>query len=230
MPPGKSALSCVMIRFHEVSKRYRQGTREVSALDCVSHVVEREEFVAIMGPSGSGKSTFLHLAAGLDLPSSGELYINDLPTHRMSDDELTRLRREKIGLVFQFFNLIPTLSVLENAALPLLVAGRRLAAVRPTVEAVLDRVGLAKRLSHVPEELSGGEIQRVAIARALVGDPEFLLADEPTGNLDSATGKEILTLLREVSAKRTILMVTHDPVAAAVAHRTLHIKDGKIVA
>jgi putative ABC transport system ATP-binding protein len=217
-----------MIQFRDVRKLYAQGTREVAALDGVTTTIERGEFVAVMGPSGSGKSTFLHLAAGLDLPSAGELYIDGAATHAMDDDALTRLRRDRVGLVFQFFNLIPTLTVLENAALPLLVAGKRLAAVRAKAEALLDRVGLRTRLEHVPEELSGGEIQRVAIARALVGDPEVLLADEPTGNLDSAAGQSILALLKDVAAGRTIVMVTHDPGAAAVAQRTIHLKDGRL--
>jgi putative ABC transport system ATP-binding protein len=181
-----------------------------------------------MGPSGSGKSTFLHLAAGLDLPSSGELFVDGQPTHAMDDDELTLLRRHRVGLVFQFFNLVPTLTVLENAALPLLVAGQRLRAVRAKVEGILARLGLADRLQHAPDELSGGEIQRTAIARALVTDPEVLLADEPTGNLDSVTGGEILRLLHEAAAGRTVVMVTHDPAAAATAQRQIHLRDGRL--
>src|SRR5438552_3526006 len=152
-----------MIRFLDVSKVYAQGAREVRALANVTCTIERGEYVAVMGKSGSGKSTFLHLAAGLDLPSSGELFVDGAATHAMSDDELTRLRRDRVGLVFQFFNLVPTLSVLENAALPLLVAGRRLHAVRAQTEAILERLGLRQRASHLPDELSGGEIQRVAI-------------------------------------------------------------------
>jgi putative ABC transport system ATP-binding protein len=218
-----------MIRFQDVTKLYAQGGRQVTALANVTHTIERGEFVAVMGPSGSGKSTFLHLAGGLDLPTSGELFVDGAPTHAMNDDELTLLRRHRVGLVFQFFNLVPTLTVLENAALPLLVSGQRLAAVRGKAEAILERVGLRHRLEHAPDELSGGEIQRVAIARALVTGPDVLLADEPTGNLDSATGREILALLADAAKDRTIVMVTHDAVAAGTAQRQIHLRDGRIV-
>jgi putative ABC transport system ATP-binding protein len=217
-----------MIRFQDVSKTYTQGARQVHALANVTHTIERGEFVAVMGPSGSGKSTFLHLAAGLDLPTSGQLFVDGEPTHAMSDDELTHLRRNRTGLVFQFFNLVPTLTVLENTALPLLIAGHRLATVRARAEALLERVGLRDRLTHLPEELSGGEIQRVAIARALVTDPQVLLADEPTGNLDSATGSEILALLAATSKQRTVVMVTHDAKAAAIAARRIELRDGRL--
>ena len=217
-----------MIRFLDVCKTYTQGARQVQALSHVTHTIERGEFVAVMGPSGSGKSTFLHLAAGLDLPSSGELFLDGAATHAMNDDELTRLRRDRTGLVFQFFNLVPTLSVLENAALPLLVAGARLPAVRSRVEGILERVGLRERLTHLPDELSGGEIQRVAIARALANQPEVLLADEPTGNLDSATGDEILRLLADAARQCTVVMVTHDAKAAAVAQRRIELRDGRL--
>jgi putative ABC transport system ATP-binding protein len=217
-----------MIRFQDVSKVYSQGARQVHALQHVTHTIERGEFVAVMGPSGSGKSTFLHLAAGLDLPTSGELYVDGAATHAMNDDELTHLRRDHTGLVFQFFNLVPTLTVLENTALPLLVAGHRLAAVRHRAEALLERVGLRARLSHLPDELSGGEIQRVAIARALVTEPKVLLADEPTGNLDSATGAEILELLAATAKERTVVMVTHDARAAGIAARRIELRDGRL--
>ncbi len=217
-----------MIRFHDVSKSYTQGARQVEALAHVTHTIARGEFVAVMGPSGSGKSTFLHLAAGLDLPTAGELFIDGAATHTMNDDELTHLRRDRVGLVFQFFNLVPTLTVLENTALPLLIAGHRLAAVRSRAEALLERVGLRDRLPHLPEELSGGEIQRVAIARALVTDPEVLLADEPTGNLDSTTGGEILALLAATAKERTVVMVTHDARAAAIAQRRIELRDGRL--
>ena len=217
-----------MIRFHDVTKVYAQGAREVTALADVSCTIERGEFVAVTGKSGSGKSTFLHLAAGLDLPSSGELFLAGEPTHAMSDDQLTALRRERVGLVFQFFNLVPTLSVLENAALPLLLAGRRLQTVRTRIEALLEQVGLCGRQAHLPDELSGGEIQRVAIARALAIDPEVLLADEPTGNLDSATGGAILALLRETARARTVVIVTHDAAAAAAAARQIRLQDGRV--
>jgi putative ABC transport system ATP-binding protein len=217
-----------MIRFQDVSKTYTQGARRIQALANVTHTIERGEFVAVMGPSGSGKSTFLHLAAGLDLPSSGQLFVDGEATHAMSDDELTFLRRNRTGLVFQFFNLVPTLTVLENTALPLLIAGHRLAAVRARAEALLERVGLRDRLPHLPDELSGGEIQRVAIARALVTDPQVLLADEPTGNLDSTTGGQILALLAEAGRERTVVMVTHDSKAAAIAARRIELRDGRL--
>ena len=217
-----------MISFRDVRKVYRQGERDVAALDGIDLLIEGGEFVAVMGPSGSGKSTLLHLAAGLDLPSSGELFIDGEATHAMNDDQLTALRRRKIGLVFQFFNLIPTLTVLENVALPLLITGKSIGAVRDKAKALLDRVGVGDRATHVPEELSGGEIQRTAIARALITDPEVLLADEPTGNLDSKNGADILALLKEVSKERTIVMVTHDPSAAAIADRTIRLKDGRL--
>jgi putative ABC transport system ATP-binding protein len=218
-----------MIRFRAVTKRYAQGGREVTALADVTHTIERGEFVAVMGPSGSGKSTFLHLAAGLDQPTSGEVFVDGVATSAMDDDALTLLRRDRVGLVFQFFNLVPTLSVLENAALPLLVAGQRLAAVRPKAEGLVERMGLRDRLSHSPDELSGGEIQRVAIARALMNDPQVLLADEPTGNLDSATGGEILELLASMASGRTVVMVTHDAAAAAAAQRRITLRDGRLV-
>src|SRR5262245_34378309 len=219
-----------MIRFRDVSKVYTQGARRVVALDRVTHTIERGEFVAVTGPSGSGKSTLLHLAAGLDLPSSGELFVGDTATAAMADDELTLLRRRRVGLVFQFFNLVPTLTVLENTALPLLLAGQRLGIVRARAEALLERVGLRERLSHLPEELSGGQVQRVALARALVTDPEVLLADEPTGNLDSGTGGEILQLLAATAGERTVVVVTHDPRAAAVARRRIELQDGRLLA
>jgi putative ABC transport system ATP-binding protein len=217
-----------MIRFQDVHKVYNHGRNVVTALDGVDIEIVKGEFVAVMGPSGSGKSTLLHLAGGLDLPTKGEVILGGKSTSTMNDDELTLFRRTQIGFVFQFFNLIPTLTVLENAALPLLLGGGRLADARPKTEAILDRLGLKPRLSHLPEELAGGEMQRVAIARALVTDPPILLADEPTGNLDSATGAEILAILSELSGGRTILMVTHSQTAAYFAKRTIKLQDGKV--
>ncbi len=201
------------------------------ALDGLDLDIAAGEFVSVMGPSGSGKSTLLHLAGGMDLPSAGRVCVAGEATSSMSDRELTLLRRRKIGFVFQFFNLMPTLTVEENVALPLLLDGRRLPAVRGRVRELLERVGLGSRIGHTPEELSGGEMQRAAIARALVTDPPILLADEPTGNLDSATGREILGLLRSVHESerdRTIVMVTHDPAAAAFAGRQIVLRDGKV--
>jgi putative ABC transport system ATP-binding protein len=219
-----------VIEFAEVRKTYPQGGREVRALDGLTLRLEPGALTAVMGPSGSGKSTLLHLAGGLDLPTSGQVSIEGRATAAMSDEELTLLRRSKIGFVFQFFNLIPTLRVVENVSLPLLLAGARQGDVRAKVEALLDRVGLSDRREHFPDELSGGEMQRTAIARALVVEPAFVLADEPTGNLDSATGRGILEILRDVAdrEKRTVVMVTHDATAAAFGHRTVHLRDGKL--
>ena len=219
-----------MIEFDAVKKSYPQGGREVRALDGLSLHLPAGALTAVVGPSGSGKSTLLHLAAGLDLPTSGTVTIDGRTTASMSDDELTLLRRTRIGLVFQFFNLIPTLRAVENVALPLLLAGARQGDVRPRVEALLERLGLAGRGERFPEELSGGEMQRVAIARALIIEPAVLLADEPTGNLDSATGLGVLELLREVAAGegRTVVMVTHDERAAAFGHRTVRLSDGRL--
>ncbi len=217
-----------MIEFRHVSKVYMQGQRRVAALDDLSLTIEPGEFVAVMGPSGSGKSSFLHLAGGLDVPTEGQTIIDGRDIRTMGDEELTLFRRNHIGLVFQFFNLMPTLSVLENTALPALLSGGHFADVRPAAERLLTRVGLKDRITHRPEELSGGEMQRVAIARALINDPPILLADEPTGNLDSATGAEILALLRQFHGERTLVIVTHDLSMENVADRAIHIKDGRL--
>ncbi|MBI3736407.1 ABC transporter ATP-binding protein [Candidatus Sumerlaeota bacterium] len=216
------------IEFRNVIKVYPQGLRQVTALDGLNLAINRGEFVAIMGPSGSGKSTALHLAGGLDLPTSGEVVVDGQPTFSLSENELTLLRRNKIGFVFQFFNLIPTLTIVENAALPALLGGKKRAEVIARAQELLAKVGLGARFDHFPEELSGGEMQRVAIVRALINDPPILLADEPTGNLDSATGVEILKLLQELAANRTIVIVTHDEKAAAYGSRTVRLKDGKL--
>lgn len=217
-----------MIEFRNVSKRYTQGQRRVTALDDISLTIAPGEFVAVMGPSGSGKSSFLHLAGGLDAPTEGQTILDGRDIRTMGDDELTLFRRNRIGLVFQFFNLMPTLSVLENTALPALLSGGRFSDVRQTAERLLTRVGLKDRITHRPEQLSGGEMQRVAIARALINDPPILLADEPTGNLDSATGAEILALLRQFHGERTLVIVTHDPNMGSVADRSIYLKDGRI--
>ena len=220
-----------MIVLRAVDKIYRQGATEVAALRGVTLDIAAGQFVSVVGPSGSGKSTLLHLLGGLDQPTAGEIEIEGTPIAAMSDDEITIFRRRRIGIVFQFFNLLPTLSAEENVALPLLLDGRRARDVRPRVESVLEQVGLAHRRRHRPDELSGGEMQRVAIARALVVEPALILADEPTGNLDTATGEQILELLREANAARgaTIVMVTHDPRAAAYAGRTVAMRDGLVV-
>jgi putative ABC transport system ATP-binding protein len=220
-----------MIRLVEVVKTYRQGSTPVPALAGVTVEVPDGEFLSIMGASGSGKSTMLHLIGGLDVPDSGSISVGGRELSRLSDDELTIFRRRKIGFIFQFFNLLPTLSAEENVALPLLLDGKPMREVRPRVEALLERVGLGHRKRHKPDELSGGEMQRVAIARALVIDPILLLADEPTGNLDSKTGEEILQLLKETAEQtdRTVVMVTHEARAAAYGERIITLKDGRIV-
>ena len=220
-----------MVRLEQVVKTYRQGAREISALDGVTLAVARREFVAVMGPSGSGKSTLLHLIGGLDMATSGEVWVDERALSCMSDDEVTIFRRRHVGFVFQFFNLLPTLTAEENVAFPLLLDGRRRRDVMPRVARALERVGLADRRTHRPDELSGGEAQRVAVARALVTEPLLLLADEPTGNLDSKTGGEVLGLVRDAcrALGTTVVMVTHDARAAAVAGRTITLVDGQVV-
>ncbi len=223
-------LAEALVQVDEVTKVYPQGHREVRALAGVTLGVPRGEFLSIMGPSGSGKSTLLHLMAGLDRPSTGAVRVDGVALSDMPDTDVTIFRRERVGLIFQFFNLLPTLTAAENVALPLLLDGKRMKDVRERVEALLAVVGLADRSTHRPDELSGGEMQRVAIARALVVDPKLLLADEPTGNLDSATSTEILELLRSVHREKapTIVMVTHDPRAAEFGDRVIRLRDGKI--
>ena len=219
-----------MVEARNVSKRY-EGKRTVHALRGVSFRVARGEMVATMGPSGSGKSTLLNIVGGLDRASEGTVLIDGADTSRLDDDALTRLRREKIGFVFQFFNLLPTLTARETVALPLHLSGAgRREAVRRASE-MLALVGLAEREEHLPDELSGGEQQRVAMARALVLGPPLVLADEPTGNLDSRSGQEVLALLQNLQRQfgTTVLMVTHDPKAAAVCDRILTMEDGRLI-
>jgi putative ABC transport system ATP-binding protein len=212
-----------------LTRRYGEGSTAVDALRGVDLDVRTGELVAVMGPSGSGKSTLMHLLAGLDLPTSGTVTIAGTELSALDDAALTRLRREHIGFIFQFFNLLPMLDAEENVVLPLAIAGEK--PDKAWVAELMAKVGLAARSSHRPAELSGGEQQRVAIARALVTRPTILLADEPTGNLDSKTGGEILELMREsVDAYgQTTVMVTHDPRAASIADRILFIADGSIV-
>jgi putative ABC transport system ATP-binding protein len=213
-----------------VTRRYGDGESAVDALRGVTLEVPSGQFTAVMGPSGSGKSTLMHLLAGLDTPTAGTVQIGGEDITKMSDKQLTKLRRRHIGFVFQSFNLLPTLTAEENILLPLNIAGRK--APKGDLEALLARVGLEERRTHKPAELSGGQQQRVAIARALIGAPTVLFADEPTGNLDSASGGEILALLREAVELdgQTTLMVTHDPRAAAAADRVVFIADGRLVA
>jgi putative ABC transport system ATP-binding protein len=197
----------------------------------VNLVVNKGEFVAIMGPSGSGKSTLLHLLGGLDGASDGEITLAGQPLSKLSDNEITVVRRRKVGFIFQFYNLLPTLTAEENVGLPLLIDGQSLEKHRDKIEKLLALVNLVDRKDHKPDQLSGGQQQRVAIARAFVNDPEIVLADEPTGNLDSKSGTAILELLRKTCDElgATIAMVTHDPRAASYADRVIFIKDGKIV-
>ena len=219
-----------MIRCIDVRKVYRQGKNEIIALDGVSLDIARGEFAVIMGPSGSGKSTLLHLIGGLDRPTSGELLVDQRLVGQMADDQVTLFRRTRIGFIFQFFNLLPTLSALENVTLPFVLDGRSKAEAEQKAKTLLDRVGLENRKDHLPEEMSGGEIQRIAVARALAFDPPILLADEPTGNLDSKTGGSILSLLRDINreAACTIVMVTHSQEAARYGDRTIFFRDGKV--
>ncbi|WP_415925780.1 ABC transporter ATP-binding protein [Streptomyces scabiei] len=216
-------------RAHGLHKVYGEGDTRVQALDDVSVEFPRGEFAAIMGPSGSGKSTLMHCMAGLDSVTSGSATIGDVELAGLKDKQLTRLRRDKIGFIFQAFNLLPTLTALENITLPGDIAGRR--PDRDWLARVVDAVGLADRLKHRPGQLSGGQQQRVACARALAGKPEIIFADEPTGNLDSRAGAEVLALLRSCVRDfgRCVVMVTHDPVAASHADRVVFLADGRIV-
>jgi putative ABC transport system ATP-binding protein len=219
-----------MVCLENVSMDYGDG-RVVHALCNVDLTIERGERVAVMGPSGSGKSTLLNLICGLDVPTSGCVQFEGLKLEQLGDDARTRLRREKIGMIFQTFNLLPTLSALENVAFPLRLQGMGSREAGSRARGMLDRVGLAMRSTHRPDELSGGERQRTAIARALIFEPVLLLADEPTGNLDSKTGEEILDLLDALHGElnTTILLVTHNELAAAHCERILILRDGKIV-
>ena len=219
-----------MIRCIDVRKVYRQGNNEIIALDGVSLDIAKGEFAVIMGPSGSGKSTLLHLIGGLDRPTSGELLVDQRLVGQMADDQVTLFRRTRIGFVFQFFNLLPTLTALENVALPFVLDGRSKEEAEQRAKMLLDKVGLENRKDHLPEEMSGGEIHRIAVARALAFDPPILLADEPTGNLDSKTGESVLSLLRQINrdAGCTIVMVTHSQEAAGYGDRTILFRDGKV--
>jgi putative ABC transport system ATP-binding protein len=224
--PDQGGAAARVVDLHKV---YGKGEAQVRALDGVSVDLARGEFTAVMGPSGSGKSTMMHCAAGLDAATSGEVYIGDVDITRLKDKALTTLRRDRIGFVFQSFNLIPTLNAEENILLPLAIAGRKPDAA--WFDTVIDTVGLRDRLSHRPSELSGGQQQRVACARALVSKPEIVFADEPTGNLDSTSGAEVLGFLRRSVDEfgQTIVMVTHDPVAAAYTDRVVFLADGHVV-
>ena len=217
-----------MIRLVKASRSY--GTPSVTALDSVSLEIGRGEFVAITGPSGSGKSTLLNLLGGLDHPTSGEVVVDGVHLERADDRELTLYRRLKLGIVFQFFNLLPSMSVVENVELPLLLRGDDAREARAKAMEMLDQVGMARRSTHFPHQLSGGEMQRAAIARGLVHGPSLLLADEPTGNLDSGNASQVLEVMAKIASRRTatVIMVTHSDSVAALADRRIRMLDGRI--
>jgi len=217
------------IRLLNVTRRYAASG---AALDDVSVEIAPDDFIAITGPSGCGKSTLLHLLGGLDSPSSGEIFVGDLPLHSATEGQLTEYRRRRVGIVFQFFHLLPTMTVLENVCLPLLLAGTSLKRAREQAGELLDLVGLGDRPRHFPHQLSGGQMQRTAIARALVHAPGLLLADEPTGNLDSAHAAQVLDLLQKIASQRrtTLIVVTHSEEVAGIVSRRIQMRDGRIVA
>ena len=219
-----------MIRCIDVRKIYRQGESEIAALDGISLDIAGGAFAVIMGPSGSGKSTLLHLIGGLDRPSSGDVLVAGRLIGQMADDQVTLFRRTQIGFIFQFFNLLPTLTALENVTLPLVLDGVAQAEADRRAQALLEKVGLQGRQDHLPEEMSGGEIQRIAVARALAFNPPLLLADEPTGNLDSKNGDAVLSLLRQINKDDgcSIVMVTHSQEAASYGNRRILLKDGRV--
>jgi putative ABC transport system ATP-binding protein len=223
-------VSALVVRATGVVRTYRQGESRVPALRGISLEIGRGEFAAIMGPSGSGKSTLLHVLGGLDVPEAGSIVIAGHSLQAMSDDELTVFRRRHIGIVFQSFNLVPTLTAEENVALPLRLDGVSIGAARSRTAEALASVGMLPRRCHTPDQLSGGELQRVAVARAIVVEPILILADEPTGSLDSRTAEEILGLLRRAVREqgRTIVMVTHDAGAASYAQRIIRVVDGRV--
>ena len=218
-----------MIRLDRVTREYPGGVR---ALNEVTLEIVEHEFIAVTGPSGCGKSTLMHLIGGLDTPTSGEVHVNGLALHKAGDAQLTDYRRRSLGIVFQFFNLLPAMTVLENVSLPLLLAGQRLRQAREAAQAWLERVGMAGRRDHLPHQLSGGEMQRTAIARALVHQPAVLLADEPTGNLDSGNAGQVIETLQKIASQRicTMVIVTHSEEVARIPDRRIVMRDGQIVA
>lgn len=220
-----------MITLKDLTREYTSGQRTVHALDGVSLEIARNEFVAIRGPSGCGKSTLIHLLAGLDRPTSGEIFVDGIALHSADDAALTQFRRRGVGLVFQFFNLLPTMNVRENVSLPLLLQGVPPAQCEKRAQEVIDLVGLRERAEHFVHQLSGGEQQRTAIARALVHQPSLLIADEPTGNLDSQSASSVMQLLEKIGreAMRTLIVVTHSDEVARAASRRVEMRDGKIV-
>jgi len=227
--PNMAASNIVTIR--ELSKIYEQGDIKVTALNRISLDIQTGEFLALMGPSGSGKSTLLHIIAGVDRPTSGECRVQGVDVTRLSESELADWRNQTVGFVFQTFNLIPVLTAFENVELPLLLTKLNKRERREQANTALELVGLADRAKHLPRQLSGGQEQRVAIARALVTDPSLIVADEPTGNLDSNSANEILNILQSLSRSigKTVLLVTHDPKAAAFGSRTIHLEKGELI-
>jgi len=229
MSGNGGTMNDIIIRTEGLKKYYVLGAETVRAVRGVDLVIRREEFVAIMGPSGSGKSTFMNLIGCLDTPTAGDYWLNGTPVKDLSDDELARIRNKEIGFVFQTFNLLPRATALHNVELPLIYAGVRGRERKERAREKLELVGLGNRMTHKPPELSGGQRQRVAIARALVNDPALLLADEPTGNLDSVTGEEIMGVLTELNSQgQTIVLVTHEHNIAAFARRQVHLLDGLV--
>lgn len=223
------ALSTPAIRLVGVSKSYRKGAETVHALSDVSLEIGERGMVAIVGPSGSGKSTLLHLMGGMDEPTQGDVIVAGQTVNRLTQPELTRFRRQTVGFVFQTFNLIPNLTALENVALPMEFNGVPKTARLDRATALLERFNLGQRLKHRPRELSGGEMQRVAIARAVANEPQLVLADEPTGNLDSRSGQLVYELLREIARERTVVVVTHSEELARLADRIIYIRDGQLM-
>ena len=226
----KSFVGNIAVEGKHIIKDFRLGDTTTKVLKDISLQVMQGEFVSIMGPSGSGKSTLLYILGGLDTPTSGHVLLNGTDISRFGDEKMSRIRRQKIGFVFQFYNLIPNLNVEENIMLPLLLDGKKMGGYKKQLDRILEIVGLSDRRKHKPRELSGGQQQRVAIARALIGNPEILFADEPTGNLDSKTGAEIMNLLREINQNsgQTVIMVTHSPDAAKSSSRVITVQDGMI--
>lgn len=226
----KQSFGDIAVEGIHIIKDFRLGGTTVKVLKDISLQVMKGEFVSVMGPSGSGKSTLLYILGGLDAPTSGHVLLNGTDISRLEDEKISRIRRQKIGFVFQFYNLIPNLNAEENIMLPLLLDGKKMGSCQRQLDQMIELVGLSEHRKHTPRELSGGQQQRVAIARALISSPEILFADEPTGNLDSRTGAGIMSLLREINKNtgQTIIMVTHSPEAAKSSSRVITVQDGKI--
>ncbi len=227
----KQSAGPIAVEGRHIVKDYRIGTQTTTVLNDISLQIEQGEFVSIMGPSGSGKSTLLYILSGLDIPTSGQVLLNGEDISQWGDPQMSQMRRRNLGFVFQFYNLIPNLNVEENIMLPLLLDGKKMGSYQTRLNQILELVGLTHRRRHTPRELSGGQQQRVAIARALLGNPAILFADEPTGNLDSRTGADIIRLLQEINREhgQTIVMVTHSPEAAKNGSRIITVQDGVIL-